>query len=62
MKSFKNNSTGVTLTPKNEWAEEQLANDTRFVEVGAKANNSGTKAIKDMKKDELLALIPKDGE
>lgn len=62
MKSFKNNSTGVTLTPKNEWAEEQLANDNRFVEVGAKANNSDTKkAIKDMNKKELVALLNEKG-
>lgn len=61
MKSFKNNSTGVTLTPKNKWAEGQLANDTRFVEVGAKANNSGTKAIKDMNKKELVALLKEKG-
>lgn len=66
MKSFKNNSTGVTLTPKNEWAREQLANDKRFVEVEAKtkakANKSNTKkAIKDMNKKELVALLNEKG-
>lgn len=60
MKSFKNNSTGVTLTPKNEWAEEQLANDKRFVEVGAKASKP-EKAIKDMNKKELVALLNEKG-
>ncbi len=62
MKSFRNNSTGVTLTPKNEWAEGQLAKDTRFVEVGAKASKPDTeKAIKDMNKKELVALLNEKG-
>ncbi len=62
MKSFKNNSTGVTLTPKNEWAEGQLAKDKRFVEVGTKASNPDTKkAIKDMNKKELVALLNEKG-
>ena len=44
MKSFYNKSTGVTLTPKNKWVEEQLEADTRFEVAGAKGSkNSGKK-------------------
>lgn len=88
MKSFYNKLTGVTLTPRNKWVEEQLEADERFQEVGtkAKASKESTetkKAIKDytkkelvallqslrledvneeMKKDDLLALVPEDYE
>ena len=62
MKSFKNKQTGVVLTPKNEWVEEQLANDKRFVEVGSKASKPKTKKdVKDMNKEELVALLKEKG-
>lgn len=82
MKSFKNKMTGVILTPKNAWVEEQLSKDTSFEEIGSKKStpNKEEKAIKDytkkelvaylktlnidanedMKKEDLLALIPKE--
>ena len=81
MKSFKNKSTGVILTPQNEWVEKQLEANDEYVEVGVKASNKSTeKAIKDynkkelvaylktlgidanedMKKDDLLALVPEE--
>lgn len=86
MKSFVNKTTGVTLTPRDSWVEEQLEADSRFQVVGAKASNKSTetkKAIKDytkkelvavlkslglddvnedMKKEDLLALVPEDYE
>lgn len=84
MKSFKNKMTGVILTPKNAWVEEQLSKDTSFEEIGSKKStpNKEEKAIKDytkkelvayltnlgidcneeMKKDELLALVPENNE
>lgn len=83
MKSFKNKLTGVILTPKNKWVEEQLEANKSFEVVGGKASNESTeKAIKDytkkelvayltelgiecnedMKKDELLSLIPDEEE
>lgn len=82
MKSFKNKMTGVILTPKNAWVEEQLSKDTSFEEIGSKKStpNKEEKAIKnytkkelvaylktlnieaneDMKKEDLLALIPEE--
>ena len=78
MKSFENKQTGVILTPKNKWVEEQLAQDTSYIEVGAKAttekaikdytkkelvaylSNLGIECNEDMKKDDLLALIPEE--
>lgn len=79
MKSFKNKLTGVVLTPKNKWVEEQLEKNSSFVVIESKdSKKTQEKAIKDytkkelvayltelgiecnedMKKDELLALIP----
>lgn len=40
MKSFVNKTTGVTLTPKNKWVEEQLEKDDRFEVVGAKSSKN----------------------
>ncbi len=74
MKSFYNKSTGVTLTPKNKWVEEQLEADTRFEVAGAKGSkNSGkkedtnenknnqNKKIEDYTKKELVALLNENG-
>lgn len=82
MKSFTNKETGVTLTPKNKWVEEQLEANKEYEVVGAKASNTNAKdkdikdytkkelvaylktldieANEDMKKDDLLALIPQE--
>lgn len=84
MKSFKNKETGVILTPKNKWVEEQLEANKEYEVVGAKASNTNTntkdkdikdytkkelvaylktldiEANEDMKKDDLLALIPQE--
>lgn len=84
MKSFKNKQTGVILTPKNKWVEEQLEANSSYEVVGAKASNTNTntkdkdikdytkkelvaylktldiEANEDMKKDDLLALIPQE--
>lgn len=58
MKSFKNKLTGVILTPKNKWVEEQLEANKSFEVVGAKASNESTeKAIKDYNKKELVAYL-----
>lgn len=59
MKSFKNKMTGVVLTPKNAWVEEQLSKDTSFEEIGSKKStpNKGEKAIKDYTKKELVAYL-----
>ena len=48
MKSFKNKQTGVILTPKNKWVEEQLEANSSYEVVGAKASTkpAGEKAIK----------------
>jgi len=63
MKSFKNKQTGVILTPKNKWVEEQLEANSSYEVVGAKASNkpSTEKAIKDMSKKELVALLTEKG-
>lgn len=64
MKSFKNKQTGVILTPKNKWVEEQLEANSDYEVVGAKASNKPTddkKAIKDMNKKELVALLKEKG-
>lgn len=59
MKSFKNKMTGVILTPKNAWVEEQLSKDTSFEEIGSKKStpNKEEKAIKDYTKKELVAYL-----
>ncbi len=63
MKSFKNKQTGVILTPKNKWVEEQLEANSSYEVVGAKASTkpAGEKAIKDMNKKELVALLKEKG-
>lgn len=64
MKSFKNKQTGVILTPKNKWVEEQLEANNEYEVVGAKASTKPTddkKAIKDMNKKELVALLKEKG-
>lgn len=63
MKSFKNKMTGVVLTPKNAWVEEQLAKNNSYEEVGAKKNtqNKKEKAIKDYSKKELVAFLTEKG-
>ena len=64
MKSFKNKQTGVILTPKNKWVEEQLEANKEYEVVGAKASTKPTenkKAIKDMNKKELVALLKEKG-
>ena len=83
MKSFENKSTGVILTPKNEWAADQLAKNSSFVEVDSCSFSSkeeksvknytkkelidyltkkGIECSADMKKEELLLLVPSDEE
>lgn len=59
MKSFKNKMTGVILTPKNAWVEEQLSKDTSFEEIGSKKSTPSKeeKAIKDYTKKELVAYL-----
>lgn len=60
MKSFINKQTGVILTPKNKWVEEQLEADKRFKQIEEKVSNESTetkKAIKDYNKKELVALL-----
>lgn len=59
MKSFKNKMTGVILTPKNAWVEEQLSKDTSFEEIVNKKSTSSNekKAIKDYNKKELVAYL-----
>ena len=53
MKSFVNKTTGVTLTPKNKWVEEQLEKDDRFEVVGAKSSKNSKDDKKSAKdKDE----------
>lgn len=63
MKSFENKQTGVILTPKNKWVEEQLEANSSYEVVGAKASNkpTGKKAVKDMNKKELVALLNEKG-
>lgn len=64
MKSFVNKKTGVTLTPKNKWVEEQLTKGDQFEEVGAKSSkDSGKKekTIEDYTKKELVALLTEKG-
>lgn len=58
MKSFINKKTGVILTPKNEWVEEQLEANDEFEVVGETA---GEKAIKDYTKKELVAYLKEKG-
>ena len=42
MKSFKNKQTGVILTPKNKWVEEQLEANNEYEVIGAKASTKPT--------------------
>ncbi len=58
MKSFINKKTGVILTPKNKWVEEQLEANDEFEVVGKTA---GEKAIKDYTKKELVAYLKEKG-
>lgn len=62
MKSFKNKLTGVILTPKNKWVEEQLLLDSSYEVVGGKTSTEKTKkAIKDYTKKELVAYLTEKG-
>lgn len=58
MKSFINKKTGVTLTPKNKWVEEQLEANDEFEVVG---ETVGEKTIKDYTKKELVAYLKEKG-
>ena len=58
MKSFINKKTGVTLTPKNKWVEEQLETNDEFEVVG---ETVGEKTIKDYTKKELVAYLKEKG-
>lgn len=58
MKSFINKKTGVTLTPKNKWVEEQLEDNDEFEVVG---ETVGEKTIKDYTKKELVAYLKEKG-
>lgn len=58
MKSFINKKTGVTLTPKNKWVEEQLEANDEFEVVG---ETVGKKTIKDYTKKELVAYLKEKG-
>lgn len=58
MKSFINKKTGVTLTPKNKWVEEQLEANDEFEVVG---KTVGEKTIKDYTKKELVAYLKEKG-
>ena len=58
MKSFINKKTGVILTPKNKWVEEQLEANDEFEVVG---ETVGEKTIKDYTKKELVAYLKEKG-
>ena len=63
MKSFKNKKTGVILTPKNKWVEEQLEANKEYEVVGAKASikPTGDKELKNYTNKELVALLKEKG-
>lgn len=63
---FKNKDTGSILSPKTDFAAEQLKKDPRFVMIeGKKDDDSGggenETQLEKMKKEDLLALAAEKG-
>jgi len=61
MRKFKHLETGAILVPNNKDVIEQLAKSEYYEEVGAKDNTDTKKAVKDMTKKELVALLNEKG-